>query len=314
MGGRRRARQRRVVTGLVALGLVLATTAAGYAVTRGGLVDGLAGPRPAPSAAADDERPTATPRPQVAGPSVRARPTTPAGTTRRPARAPLPAERPRATPPPGPRLLGPGDSGAEVRELQSRLRQIAWFAGDVTDVYGSLTEQAVRGFQAKREIAVTGWVDRRTLTRLEGMTREPTADELANRSPGDAGTSAPLDGRCLTGRALCVDKTSSTLRWVVDGSVRRTVAVRFGSSYTPTREGLFHVESKSPDHVSSLYGSPMPYAMFFSRGQAVHYSSDFAARGYAGASHGCVNVRDLDGLRWIYDQVSLGDAVVVYWS
>ena len=303
MGGRRRARQRRAVTGLVALGLVLATTAAGYAVTRGGLVGGLDGGRSAPAA-----------QPTTSAPAGVARPTAPAGTTRRPARAPLPAERPRATPPPGPRLLGPGDSGTEVRELQSRLRQVAWFAGDVTDHYGSLTEQAVRGFQAKREIAVTGWVDRRTLTRLEGMTREPTADELANRFPGDAGTSAPLDGRCLTGRALCVDKTSSTLRWVVDGSVRRTVAVRFGSSYTPTREGLFHVESKSPDHVSSLYGSPMPYAMFFSRGQAVHYSSDFAARGYAGASHGCVNVRDLDGLRWIYDQVSVGDAVVVYWS
>jgi lipoprotein-anchoring transpeptidase ErfK/SrfK len=54
--------------------------------------------------------------------------------------------------------------------------------------------------------------------------------------------------------------------------------------------------------------------MFFSRGQAVHYSSDFAARGYAGASHGCVNVRDYDGVRWLFDHVRIGDKVVVYWS
>ena len=47
----------------------------------------------------------------------------------------------------------------------------------------------------------------------------------------------------------------------------------------------------------------MPFAMFFSGGQAVHYSSDFAARGYAGATHGCVNVRDLAGIRWLFDQV-----------
>ena len=73
--------------------------------------------------------------------------------------------------------------------------------------------------------------------------------------------------------------------------------MRFGASYTPTREGLFHVYLKDADHVSHLYGSAMPYSMFFSGGQAVHYSSDFAARGYAGASHGCVNVRDYDGLR-----------------
>ena len=41
----------------------------------------------------------------------------------------------------------------------------------------------------------------------------------------------------------------------------------------------------------------MPYAMFFSGGQAVHYSPDFAARGYNGASHGCVNVRNLGGIQ-----------------
>jgi lipoprotein-anchoring transpeptidase ErfK/SrfK len=71
---------------------------------------------------------------------------------------------------------------------------------------------------------------------------------------------------------------------------------------------------KHLDHVSTLYGSAMPYSMFFSRGQAVHYSSDFAARGYAGASHGCVNVRDRAGIRALYAEVRVGDSVVVYVS
>jgi lipoprotein-anchoring transpeptidase ErfK/SrfK len=113
---------------------------------------------------------------------------------------------------------------------------------------------------------------------------------------------------------ICIDKTSQTLRWVVDGTVLKTVDVRFGASYTPTREGVFHVYLKDADHVSQLYDSAMPYSMFFSRGQAVHYSSDFAARGYAGASHGCVNVRDYDAVEWLYEQVQVGDEVVVYWS
>ena len=57
----------------------------------------------------------------------------------------------------------------------------------------------------------------------------------------------------------------------------------------------------------------MPYAMFFSGGQAVHYSPDFAARGYNGASHGCVNVRNLsaDPVR-CSAQVRVGDKVIVY--
>jgi lipoprotein-anchoring transpeptidase ErfK/SrfK len=66
--------------------------------------------------------------------------------------------------------------------------------------------------------------------------------------------------------------------------------------------------------VSQLYGSAMPLSMFFSRGQAIHYSSDFAARGYSGASHGCVNVRDYDALTRLFDQVVVGDKVVIYWS
>ena len=231
-----------------------------------------------------------------------------------------PTAKPRPKPKPkpalhaGPTLLGPRTSGDRVRDLQARLKQIAWYFADVTGTYGPVTGSAVRGFQAKREIPVTGLVDQRTLDRLYAMTRTPTDDELHNIAVGSASTRTRLDARCLTGRALCIDKTSRTLRWVVDGKVRSTLAVRFGASYSPTREGLFHIGWKSADHVSKLYGSAMPFSMFFSGGQAVHYSSDFAARGYYGASHGCVNVRDYDGIRSLFNQVVLGDKVVVYWS
>jgi len=146
-----------------------------------------------------------------------------------------------------------------------------------------------------------------------GVVIDPTAAELANKKP-DPADGRPLDSRCRTGRALCIDKTSYSLRWVVDGTVRTTLDVRFGAEYTPTREGLFSVYWKDRDHVSDLYGSAMPFSMFFSRGQAVHYSSDFAARGYAGASHGCVNVRDYSALASLFNQVRTGDKVVVYRS
>lgn len=232
-----------------------------------------------------------------------------------PAKEPEPSK--EAGPPPaGPALLSPGDTGPEVRDLQARLKQIDWFSGDVTDTYGDVTTEAVRGFQAKRGFEVTGEVDRRTLDRLHEMTRQPTKAELTNQPPpGNGGnTPGPLDPRCTTGRVLCIDKSSRTLRWVVDGDVRKTVDVRFGSAELPTREGVFSVERKSRDHVSSLYHTPMPFAMFFSRGQAVHYSPDFAATGYNGASHGCVNVRDHDAVAWLFDQVALGDKVIIYWS
>ena len=210
---------------------------------------------------------------------------------------------------PGRALLSRGDKGMAVRDLQARLAALAWYFGRATGDYDATTVEAVRGFQDKRRIPVTGKVDRRTLDRLHAMTSEPSRDAMGlHNVPG------PLDDRCRTGRVLCIDKSSQTLRWVVDGKVLKTVDVRFGSSATPTREGAYSVYLKSRDHVSQLYDSAMPFAMFFSGGQAVHYSSDFAATGYYGASHGCVNVRDYDAVAWLYDQVGVGDRVIVYWS
>ncbi|HQR28424.1 MAG TPA: peptidoglycan-binding protein [Nocardioides sp.] len=211
---------------------------------------------------------------------------------------------------PGPPLLAEGDTGEQVRDLQARLVQIAWLFGDVSGTYDATTTAAVSGFQAKRVIPVTGVVDQRTWDRLTAMTRAPTYEEMHNIRPEPGA----LDPRCLTGSALCVDKSTNSMRWVVDGDVRATYDVRFGSEELPTREGAFQVYLKSRDHVSSLYHTSMPLALFFSGGQAVHYSPDFAAHGYSGASHGCVNVRDYDGMLWLFDQVQVGDKVIVYWS
>jgi peptidoglycan hydrolase-like protein with peptidoglycan-binding domain len=197
-----------------------------------------------------------------------------------------------------------------VRDLQARLVSIQWLFGDVSGSYDATTTQAVRGFQAKRGIPVTGEVDQRTLDWLHGMTVQPTYEQMHNIEPKLGG----LDPQCRTGRALCVDKSTNSLRWVVDGEVISTFDVRFGSDELPTREGAFTVFSKSRDHVSSLYDTSMPFAMFFSGGQAVHYSPDFAATGYNGASHGCINVRDYDGIAALFDEVQIGDKVIVYWS
>ena len=211
---------------------------------------------------------------------------------------------------PGPAILSRGDSGDRVRDLQARLKQIGWFAGNVTGSYGSVTVAAVKGFQGKRAIPVTGEVDQRTWNRLTAMSRTPTTDAKHNRAPKPS--AAGLDRRCMTGRALCISKSTNSVVWVVNGKPQLRMDVRFGSEELPTREGSFSVGWKSRDHVSTIYHTPMPYAMFFSGGQAVHYSPDFAARGYNGASHGCVNVRNLSGIRSLFGQVRVGDKVIVY--
>ncbi len=132
-------------------------------------------------------------------------------------------------------------------------------------------------------------------------------------TPPAANTSSfRADSRCNTGRVLCISKNQRKMAYMSGGTILKVVDVRFGSELTPTRNGNWTLFRKSRNHVSSLYGSAMPFSMFFSGGQAVHYSSDFKARGYNGFSHGCINVRDYNTLQWIFDQVRTNDRVVVY--
>ncbi|MEU3598309.1 L,D-transpeptidase family protein [Streptomyces sp. NPDC006798] len=251
-------------------------------------------------------------RPESIQPSVPVSPTPVASPSAPSSPSPTPSAPKPSAPPPGPVLMERGDSGERVRELQARLAQLDWFRERPTGTYGRVTASAVSGFQEKRGLAVTGAVDTVTWERLLGMTKRPTRAELDGRT-AETKPKAVLDPRCLNGRALCVDKTSRTLSWVVDGKVRTAMDVRFGGKETPTREGVFWVFRKERDHVSNLYDTPMPLSLFFSGGQAVHYSAEFAAQGYNGASHGCVNVRDRGALAALFDQVRIGDKVVVHW-
>ena len=84
-------------------------------------------------------------------------------------------------------LMTAGSTGDQVRELQSRLKQLEWYDGDVTGTYDDPTTAGIRGFQSKRAMAETGSVDAATWASLTGMTRKPTDDEMHNRlTPGPA--------------------------------------------------------------------------------------------------------------------------------
>ncbi|WP_031506322.1 L,D-transpeptidase family protein [Streptomyces megasporus] len=213
------------------------------------------------------------------------------------------------TPAPPPPLLREGAEGKQVRELQARLRQAGHFDLNPTGYYGSVTTASVSAFQKRQGLPADGRVTQATWDALTARTRPPTRQELY---PPTTRPLADPDPRCLTGRVLCVSKESRTLAWMIDGKVVSAMDVRFGSELTPTREGEFGITFKSRHHHSTLYDTPMPYALFFSGGQAVHYSADFAANGYNGASHGCVNVRDKAKISALFDEVRVGEKVIVY--
>ncbi|WP_328942947.1 L,D-transpeptidase family protein [Streptomyces sp. NBC_00250] len=278
--------------------------AAGCTAQAAGSGGGSASPTKGPTTSAPAPAASGTP---TDAPTEDGKAPSPSGTTAEPTYAPTDA--PTGTPAPDV-LMGDGDENEQVRELQARLRQLGYFDRAPTGFYGTMTAGSVKAFQKKQGLPRTGSVDEATWQGLLGASRKPTADELKPSTTNQLDTP---DARCMTGRVLCISKESRTLAWMIDGKVVSAMDVRFGSENTPTREGTFTVERKVRQDWSRLYHTPMPLSMYFSRGQAVHYSADFAARGYNGASHGCVNVRDRVKLTTLFDQVKVGDKVVVHW-
>jgi hypothetical protein len=139
-----------------------------------------------------------------------------------------------------------------------------------------------------------------------------TALSLTELMAPTAAAATIASGCKIHGRVLCINKTTRKLYYMQDGRVVMTTDARFGCARTPTRNGTFRVYRKSRHWVSTIYHTAMPFSMFFSGGQAVHYSSDFARRGYAGCSHGCVNIRNWSKIAWMYDHIRVGDRVVVF--
>jgi hypothetical protein len=252
----------------------------------------------APSLASAD---TASPTPSAsAEPTTSAAPSpAPTGSLPAPTSSPStgPATVPQATLP-----LRKGAVGARVATAQQRL---TWLGYSITatsqarQFYGDSTIKAVKAFQAKNWLPVTGKVDKKTWRTLERM-----AEPLGI-----------LPRRCTEKKqSICIDKTTRLLRYVVKGRVKMVADARFGAPGMETGEGLFSVHEKSFNHVSSRYHTWMPRAMFFNGDEAVHFSPDFTAVGYARGSHGCVGLRDMEKATWLFDQVPTGTRVYVYWS
>jgi hypothetical protein len=122
--------------------------------------------------------------------------------------------------------------------------------------------------------------------------------------------------KCKKGKIICIDKNTKVrkLFYVKNGAIQQTLQARFGCSSSPTRNGFFKIFLKKIDEVSDEYKTAMPYAMYFNGGQAIHYSSDFAARGYNGCSHGCVNIKYKKGIAKLFKRVKVGTKVYVYKS
>lgn len=212
----------------------------------------------------------------------------------------------------GPWFTGPMNTGY-IMEVQHRLSQMGLYHGAVDGKFNRTTKDAIGAFRASIGLPVSEVMDERTWANLRGRTRNPSYAELFDAAPVSTLTQE-LDQRCTTGRVMCISKGQNLMSYVVDGQVQFTREARFAQPGYESPVGDFRVWYMNNETVSVIFGerTPMPYAIFYSGDVAIHFSDNFNDVGYDGGSHGCSQLKDYQAAKWLYEQMRVGERVVVY--
>ncbi|WP_341845959.1 L,D-transpeptidase family protein [Streptomyces curacoi] len=184
-------------------------------------------------------------------------------------------------------------------ETGPRQRQVEqWLKLPVDGEQSAADCRAIRAFQKKHGIKpAIGFAGPLTWSTMQLVTarKNPNADKKC-----------PVRAY----RVACVD-LDRQLTWVQDGKkvVFGPAPIRSGRKGYGTRTGWHAVYWRHKNHVSTLYKSRMPYAQFFSGGQAFHgvYGNIFSPVG----SMGCVNMR-LAEARRLWRVLKQNDRVYVW--
>ncbi len=212
------------------------------------------------------------------------------------------------------KTVGPGSAGHCAQLVVKKLKAAKFYPWAMTSrINLSSGANAILNYQRSRGLPATGIVAKKTWVAL--ATKAPAVPQV-------------LPDKCKSkGIWICVDQAHRKLFWVKDGKVKKTVKVRVGGyNYLkkkgqkkgqwrvyPTANGTWRVYDKQVDPPSKNYGSgAMPYSTMFYPDMYVHYSPGFHAVGYAGSSHGCVNVGSLSDAIWIFKHTPIGAKVYVY--
>lgn len=120
-----------------------------------------------------------------------------------------------------------------------------------------------------------------------GPATPPIAENIAPLpSPGPERVLAIVDvsdQRVTAVRGFADGRPPEQHHWVASTGIERK----------PTPLGQFYPDFLSPKHVSSIYGVPMPWSVFFNGNIAIHGDTDARMLGQR-ASNGCVRLHPVD--------------------
>ena len=141
--------------------------------------------------------------------------------------------------------LREGDSGTAVTELQTMLKKLGYYYGDITGNFGDLTRKAVRAFQDKENLTVDGIAGTATMNKLRKLTGSSTSSSTGSSS-GSAVSSVDSYGRLTKDNVYLrsAASTSSASKASLDkGDLVRITAVKTVDGvkwyYVSVKEGKY---------------------------------------------------------------------------
>jgi hypothetical protein len=162
-----------------------------------------------------------------------------------------------------------------VREAQYRLRWTGHYKGTISGYYGKSTRAAVKSFQKRQCLRVTGNLNRATWARL--IVKSTKQFSKVPKSCKAAGVH------------LCYHRKTHQTFLFKDGQLQNVWLVRGGARNSKTRTGTYRVFARHAKKISTLYDVPMWYFQKHSGGQG-HHGSGFMLDPFVGHSHGCINM------------------------
>ena len=128
--------------------------------------------------------------------------------------------------------LREGDSGTAVRNLQTDLKSLGYYYGDITGNFGSLTRQAVRKFQDANDLTVDGIAGTATLNKIASVIKGSggTSASDTGSSSGTTVTTANSYGRITKDNVYLRSSYSTTS--AAKASLSKGTLVRISKTYT----------------------------------------------------------------------------------
>lgn len=203
-----------------------------------------------------------------------------------------------------------GSSGSEVKRLQTRLAQLGYLyvtTAGADGAFGSLTEGALRYFQRRNDLEVTGIAD---------------ADTQKVLFSGDAKSS----NERVFPYKLIVDVSDQRVyayKWTGEGYTEKakTMICSTGTKATPTPIGAWASDGRAGEwyyfkeydcwaqYAFRIFGGYLFHSVTYPTKNSQPYGGAVANLGRR-ASHGCVRLA-VEDAKWIYDNCPNGITVVV---